>query len=150
MAVPVNESTPPSGPSTEVFFRVTAGLSGASIQSRQELRGGSPIFDVTLASLQGATITFGMPGTKPVSFRLPAELSRTKLIDPSFALFEHWVVIWTAGRISILHANGHWIEKELPAFMRTATVTGEWHNVRLTGLRHVQGKNWAAIFLILV
>jgi hypothetical protein len=150
MTGPVTDNLPPAGPNTEIFFGLTGGYSGASIHGRPELQGGSPISDPVLAALQGASISFGMPGMQPVSFCLPTGLSRTTVIDASFGLFGQWISLWTAGRVPCMAANGHWLESELPAFIRAAAVTGEWHHIRLAGLRHVGGNNWAAVFLILV
>jgi hypothetical protein len=149
-----SKSSPLAGPDAniDIFFGLTAGFSRASIHARQELQGGSPISDSTLAALQGASISFGMPGMQPVSFHLTTGLSRSTFIDACFALFGQWITLWTAGRIPVTPANGggHWMKTELPQFMRAAAVTGEWHHVRLTGLRQVGGGNWAAVFLILV
>jgi hypothetical protein len=66
MTGPVTDSLPPAGPNTEIFFGLTGGYSGASIHGRPELQGGSPISDPVLAALQGASISFGMPGMQPL------------------------------------------------------------------------------------
>jgi hypothetical protein len=153
------------GPASSGFFRNPASMGkavliGPVVDSKSSplagpdanIQGGSPISDSTLAALQGASISFGMPGMQPVSFHLTTGLSRRTFVDACFALFGQWITLWTAGRIPVTPANGggHWMETELPQFMRAAAVTGEWHHVRLTGLRQVGGGNWAAVFLILV
>jgi hypothetical protein len=46
--------------------RTLGGFSGASIHGRRELQGGSPILNALLVALQGAIISFGMPGMQLV------------------------------------------------------------------------------------
>jgi uncharacterized membrane protein YeaQ/YmgE (transglycosylase-associated protein family) len=145
MAGPVIDA-PAADPSEKVFLGLTGGFSGASIHGRRELQEGSPILDALLVALQGAIISFGMPGMQLVSFRLPAGISWSTVIDVLFGLFGQWIAMLTAGHVPCMPVNGHWLEAELPAFIRAAVIMEEWHHIRLAGIRHIGGNNWAAVF----
>jgi hypothetical protein len=74
--------------------------------------------DALLVALQGASISFGMPGMQPMSFSLPAGISCSTVIDVLFGLFGQWIAMWKTGHVPRMPANGHWLEVELPAFIQ--------------------------------